>query len=101
MDIQLKTKGQVEVYDVITTFAVSAPAVGLQKICRHAQLNENSIDANAIENQFKLSPGASRNLFINGIQSGVWDDTPGTKAFSRVLSSLPFGDLFAPPPSSR
>mgnify|MGYP006150497715 FL=1 len=74
MDIQLKTKGQVEVYDVITTFAVSAPAVGLQRICRHAQLNENFIDANAIENQFKLSPGASRNLFINGIQSGVWDE---------------------------
>ena len=40
MDVQLRTKGQVEVYDVITTFAVSAPAVGLQKLCRHAQLNE-------------------------------------------------------------
>jgi len=72
MDVQLRTKGQVEVYDVITTFAVSAPAVGLQKLCKHAQLNENYIDEKSIEGQFKLKPGASRNLFINGIQSGVW-----------------------------
>jgi len=72
MDVQLRTKGQVEVYDVITTFAVSAPAVGLQKLCQHAQLNENYIDEKSIEDQFKLKPGASRNLFINGIQSGVW-----------------------------
>ena len=72
MDVQLRTKGQVEVYDIITTFAVSAPAVGLQKLCRHAQLNENYIDEKSIEDQFKLKPGASRNLFINGIQSGVW-----------------------------
>ena len=72
MDVQLRTKGQVEVYDIITTFAVSAPAVGLQKLCQHAQLNENYIDEKSIEDQFKLKPGASRNLFINGIQSGVW-----------------------------
>ena len=72
MDVQLRTKGQVEVYDIITTFAVSAPAVGLQKLCQHAQLNENFIDEKSIEDQFKLKPGASRNLFINGIQSGVW-----------------------------
>jgi len=72
MDVQLRTKGQVEVYDVITTFAVSAPAVGLQKLCQHAQLNDNYIDEKSIEGQFKLKPGASRNLFINGIQSGVW-----------------------------
>ena len=72
MDVQLRTKGQVEVYDVITTFAVSAPAVGLQKLCQHAQLNENYIDEKSIEDQFKLKQGASRNLFINGIQSGVW-----------------------------
>jgi hypothetical protein len=72
MDVQLRTKGQVEVYDVITTFAVSAPAVGLQKLCQHAQQNENYIDEKLIEDQFKLKPGASRNLFINGNQSGVW-----------------------------
>ena len=30
MDVQLRTKGQVEVYDIITTFAVSAPAVGFR-----------------------------------------------------------------------
>ena len=72
MDVQLRTKGQVEVYDIITTFAVYAPAVGLQKLCQHAQLNENFIDEISIENQFKLKPGASRNLFINGVQSGVW-----------------------------
>jgi hypothetical protein len=72
MDVQLRTKGQVEVYDIITTFAVSAPAVGLQKLCQHAQQNENYIDEKSIEEQFKLKPGASRNLFINGIQSGVW-----------------------------
>ena len=72
MDVQLRTKEQVEVYDVITTFAVSAPAVGLQRLCQHAQLNENYIDEKSIENQFKLKPGASRNLFANGVQSGVW-----------------------------
>ena len=72
MDIQLRTKGQVEVYDIITTFAVSAPAVGLQKLCQYAQQNGNHIDDKLIEQQFKLKPGASRNLFINGIQSGVW-----------------------------
>ena len=72
MDVQLRTKGQVEVYDVITTFAVSAPAVGLQKLCQHAQLNENYIDEKSIEDQFRLKPGASRNLFANGVQSGVW-----------------------------
>ena len=72
MDVQLRTKGQVEVYDVITTFAVSAPAVGLQKLCQYAQQNENYIDEKSIEDQFKIKPGASRNLFINGIQSGVW-----------------------------
>jgi len=72
MDVQLRTKGQVEVYDVITTFAVSAPAVGLQKLCQHAQLNENYIDEKSIEDQFRLKPGASRNLLVNGIQSGVW-----------------------------
>ena len=57
MDVQLRTKGQVEVYDIITTFAVSAPAVGLQKLCQHAQLNENYIDEKSIEDQFKLSRG--------------------------------------------
>ena len=72
MDIQLRTKGQVEVYDIITTFAVSAPAVGLQKLCQYAQQNGDHIDDKLIEQQFKLKPGASRNLFINGIQSGVW-----------------------------
>jgi len=72
MDVELRTKGQVEVYDVITTFAVSAPAVGLQKLCQYAQLNENYIDEKSIEDQFKIKPGASRNLFVNGVQSGVW-----------------------------
>ena len=72
MDVQLRTKGQVEVYDIITTFAVSAPAVGLQKLCQYAQQNGDHIDDKSIEQQFKLKPGASRNLFINGIQSGVW-----------------------------
>ena len=72
MDVQLRTKGQVEVYDIITTFAVSAEAVGLQRLCQYAQQNENHIDEKSIEEQFKLKPGASRNLFINGIQSGVW-----------------------------
>lgn len=72
MDVQLRTKGQIEVYDIITTFAVSAEAVGLQRLCQYAQQNENHIDEKSIEEQFKLKPGASRNLFINGIQSGVW-----------------------------
>ncbi len=72
MDVQLTTKGQIEVYDIITTFAVSAPAVGLQRLCQYAQQNENYIDEKSIEEQFKIKPGASRNLFINGIQSGVW-----------------------------
>ena len=72
MDIQLRTKGQVEVYDIITTFAVSAEALGLQRLCQYAQQNENYIDEKSIEEQFKIKPGASRNLFINGIQSGVW-----------------------------
>ena len=72
MDVELRTKKQIEVYDIITTFAVSAPAVGLQKLCQYALQNEDYIDENSIEEQFKLKPGASRNLFINGIQSGVW-----------------------------
>ena len=72
MDVQLRTKKQIEVYDIITTFAVSAPAVGLQKLCQYAQQNEDYIDEKSIEEQFKIEPGASRNLFINGIQSGVW-----------------------------
>ena len=71
MDVQLKNIGQVEVYDVITTFAVTAPAVGLQKICLFAQTNENRINQQVIEDQFRFNPGASRNLFINGQQSGV------------------------------
>lgn len=73
MDVQLKNIGQVEVYDVITTFAVTAPAVGLQKICLFAQTNDNRINQQTIEEQFRFNPGASRNLFINGQQSGVWD----------------------------
>jgi hypothetical protein len=32
MDVQLKTTGRVDVYDIITGFAVTAPAVGLQKL---------------------------------------------------------------------
>ena len=60
MDVQLRTKERVEVYDIITTFAVSAPAVGLQKLCRHAQLNENYIDEKSIENQFKLKIHSNR-----------------------------------------
>lgn len=72
MDVELRTKKQIEVYDIITTFAVSAPAVGLQKLCQYALQNEDYIDESLIEEQFKLKPGASRNLFINGIQSGVW-----------------------------
>ena len=44
MEVQLKNIGQVEVYDVITTFAVTAPAVGLQKLCLYAQTNGNRID---------------------------------------------------------
>ena len=72
MDVQLRTKEQVEVYDIITTFAVSAEALGLQRLCQYAQQNENYIDEKSIEEQFKLKPGASRNLFINGNQSGVW-----------------------------
>lgn len=72
MDVELRTKKQIEVYDIITTFAVSAPAVGLQKLCQYALQNEDYIDQSLIEEQFKLKPGASRNLFINGIQSGVW-----------------------------
>ena len=57
MDVQLRTKGQVEVYDIITTFAVSAPAVGLQKFCQYAQQNGDHIDDKSIEQQFKLKPG--------------------------------------------
>ena len=74
MEVQLKNIGQVEVYDVITTFAVTAPAVGLQKLCLYAQTNDNRIDQQVIQDQFRFNPGASRNLFINGQQSGVWDE---------------------------
>lgn len=74
MEVQLKNIGQVEVYDVITTFAVTAPAVGLQKLCLYAQTNDNRIDQQVIQDQFRFNPGASRNLFINGQQSRVWDE---------------------------
>jgi hypothetical protein len=74
MDIQLKTTGRVDVYDVITGFAVTAPAKGLQKLCQFAETNGNRLDEQTIVNQYRLPPGAARNLYINGQQSGVWDD---------------------------
>lgn len=74
MDVQLKTTGRVDVYDIITGFAVTAPAVGLQKLCQFAETNGNRIDEQTIQNQFSLDAGAARNLYINGQKSGVWDD---------------------------
>lgn len=74
MDVQLKTTGRVDVYDIITGFSVTAPALGLQKLCRFAETNGNRINAQMIEEQYHLSTGAARNLFINGEKSGVWDE---------------------------
>ena len=64
MDVQLKTTGRVDVYDIITGFAVTAPAVGLQKLCQFAETNGNRIDEQTIQNQFSLDAGAARNLYI-------------------------------------
>ena len=76
MDVQLRTKGQVEVYDIITTFAVSTTCRRFAEMLS-TQLNENYIDAKSIEDQFKLKPGASRNLFING--NSIWSMDKGGK----------------------
>jgi hypothetical protein len=75
MKIQLKYTGTVDVYDINTTYAASTRAPGLQRLCQWAMENSGKLDEDSIREEYsQLSSGAARNLFQNGIVSGVWDD---------------------------
>ena len=75
MKVKLNYTGTVDVYDVNTTYAASMNAPGLQRLCMWAEENGGNLSKEAIQEEFsKLSPGAARNLFENGVVSGVWTD---------------------------
>ena len=73
MKVELKLKQDIQVYDLVTTFAVSAPAPGLQRLCTFAQDRGGRIQSSDLEEEFGLKPGAARNLYQNGIMTEVWD----------------------------
>lgn len=73
MNIRLNYTGTVDVYDINTTYAASAKAPGLQHLCGWAITQNGEIDEASIREAYsQLSAGAARNLFENGILSGVW-----------------------------
>ena len=73
MNIRLNYTGTVDVYDINTTYAASAKAPGLQHLCGWAITQNGEIDEASIRGTYsQLSAGAARNLFENGILSGVW-----------------------------
>ena len=73
MNIRLNYTGTVDVYDINTTYAASAKAPGLQHLCGWAITRNGQIDEASIRETYsQLSAGAARNLFENGILSGVW-----------------------------
>lgn len=73
MNIRLNYNGTVDVYDVNTTYAASTKAPGLQRLCDWAITQDGEIDEASICGAYpQLSAGAARNLFENGIVSGVW-----------------------------
>ena len=73
MNIRLNYTGTIDVYDINTTYAASTKAPGLQHLCRWAITQNGEIDEASIREAFsQLSAGAARNLFENGILSGVW-----------------------------
>lgn len=73
MNIRLNYTGTVDVYDINTTYAASTKAPGLQHLCRWATTQNGEIDETSIRQAYpQVSAGAARNLFENGILSGVW-----------------------------
>ena len=73
MNIRLNYTGTVDVYDINTTYAASTKAPGLQHLCKWAITQSGEIDEASIREAYpQLSAGAARNLFENGILSGVW-----------------------------
>lgn len=73
MKIRLNYTGTVDVYDINTTYAASTKAPGLQHLCRWAITQNGEINEVSIRDAYpQLSAGAARNLFENGILSGVW-----------------------------
>ena len=73
MKIRLNYNGTVDVYDVMTTYAASTKAPGLQRLCAWAINQGGEVDEASIREAFpQLSAGAARNLFENGVVTGVW-----------------------------
>ena len=73
MKVKLNYTGTVDVYDVNTTYAASMNAPGLQRLCKWAEENGGNLSKETIQEEFsKLSHGAARNLFENGVVSGVF-----------------------------
>jgi hypothetical protein len=73
MKIKLNYTGTINVYDVNTTYAASMEAPGLQRLCKWTEENGGTLSKESIREEFsQLSTGAARNLFENGIVSGVW-----------------------------
>lgn len=73
MKIRLNYTGTIDVYDINTTYAASTKAPGLQHLCRWAITQNGEIDEASIRDSYsQLSAGAARNLFENGVISGVW-----------------------------
>jgi hypothetical protein len=73
MKIKLNYTGTVDVYDINTTYAASTKAPGLQHLCKWAITRDGEISENSIRDTYpQLSAGAARNLFENGVLSGVW-----------------------------
>lgn len=73
MNIRLNYTGTIDVYDINTTYAASTKAPGLQHLCRWAITQKGEIEEASIREAYsQLSAGAARNLFENGVISGVW-----------------------------
>lgn len=75
MKIRLNYNGTIDVYDVNTTYAASTEAPGLQRLCKWTEDKGGTLSKESIREEFQqLSTGAARNLFENGIVSGVWTE---------------------------
>ena len=73
MNVDLKTTGNIQVYDLQTRFATTSGAPGMKALCQAAITNDGRIDKESLMMEYNLSESAVRNLFSSGISCGVWD----------------------------
>ena len=73
MNVDLKTTGNIQVYDLQTRFATTSGAPGMKALCQAAITNDGRINKESLMMEYNLSESAVRNLFSSGISCGVWD----------------------------